>query len=117
MPRKARPAPKTKRRPTQIRAWRKARGLSLAKLSERLLTMEELDISDAQLSRIERGDQPYSQDLVEALARVLGCTDFDLLWRDPTQGSRWSIWEEASPLEKRQAEAFIETLRRTGTDD
>lgn len=116
MPRKPRANPKPNRRPTQIKAWRKYRGLTLAKLSERLFELEEMELSDAQLSRIERGEQPYSQDLLEALARVLSCDVPDLLLRDPTDpNSIWSIWENASSVERQQAQAFIETLRRTGT--
>lgn len=119
MPRKARPNPKPQRRPTQIKAWRKVRGLTLAKLTERLLELESIELSEAQVSRIERGEQPYSQDLLEALARVLNCDVPDLLMRDPTApGSPWSVWDNASSVERTQAEAFIETLRRrTGTSD
>lgn len=116
MPRKARPNPKPRRIPTQIKSWRKVRGLTLAKLSERLLEMEELDISDAQLSRIERGEQPYSQDLLEALAHVLQCDVPDLLIRDPANpNAKWSVWDNASPVERQQAEAFIETVRKSAT--
>lgn len=115
MPRKARSIPKAARRPTQIKAWRKHRDLTLAKLSERLFELEALEISDAQLSRIERGAQPYSQDLLEALARVLRCGPADLIMRAP--GSAWSVWEQATPVEREEAEAYIETRRRmTGTN-
>lgn len=118
MPRKARPHPKPQRAPTQIKAWRKHRRLTLAKLSERLQEMEELEMSDAQLSRIERGEQPYSQDLLEALARVLQCEIPHLLNVNPEGQTtpRWSVWENASPVERQQAEAFIETVRKTGTN-
>lgn len=116
MPRKARSHPKSQRIPTQIKAWRKHRGLTLARLSERLQLLEGIEISDAQLSRIERGEQPYSQDLLEALARALQCEVPHLLNVDPLgQAPRWSIWEQATPAERQQAEAFIETVRRTGT--
>ena len=114
MPRKARAHPKPQRQPTQIKAWRKHRGLTLAKLSEKLLELEELEISDAQLSRIERGEQPYSQDLLEALARVFQCEVPHVLNVNPAgQNPRWSIWEHATPVERQQAEAFIETVRKS----
>lgn len=116
MPRKARAHPKPQRQPTQIKAWRKKRGLTLAKLSERLFELEGLEISDAQLSRIERGEQPYSQDLLEALARVFQCQVAHVLNVDPNGMSpRWSIWDDASPVERQQAEAFIETVRKSST--
>lgn len=114
MPRKARANPKPQRQPTQIKAWRKHRGLTLAKLSERLQELEGLEISDAQLSRIERGEQPYSQDLLEALARVFVCQVPHVLNVDPTgPNPRWTVWEQASPAERQQAEAFIETVRKS----
>lgn len=114
MPRKARSHPKPQRQPTQIKAWRKYRGLTLAKLSERLQELEGLEMSDAQLSRIERGQQPYSQDLLEALSRVFMCEVPHVLNVNPNgQTVKWSIWEEATPVERQQAEAFIETVRKS----
>ena len=83
MPRTTRPSRKEHRRPTFIRAWRKHEGLTLEKLSERLLVVFQLEVSDGQLSRIERGDQPYTQDLLEAIAAVLRCEPADLLRRGP----------------------------------
>lgn len=116
MSRKARAHPKPVRQPSQIKAWRKHRGLTLAKMSERLQEMEGLEISDAQLSRIERGSQPWSQDLLEALARVLQAGEAaHLINVNPLgQSPRWSVWENASQAERQQAEAFIETVRKTG---
>lgn len=116
MSRKARSHPKPQRQLSQIKAWRKHRGLTLAKLSERLEQMEGLEMSDAQLSRIERGEQPWSQDLMEALGRVLQTEVQHLINVNPQgQAVRWSIWDQASPAERQQAEAFIETVRKTGT--
>lgn len=117
MSRKARPNPKTPRRPTQIKAWRKDRSLTLAKLSERLLELEDLEMSEAQLSRIERGEQPYSQDLLEALARCLRCEPQDLIMRTPAPDSIWSVWDHASQAERTEAVAYIETRRKmTGSN-
>lgn len=116
MPRKARAHPKPKRRPTHIKAWRKHRELTQAKLVERLLIEEEIELSEAQLSRIESGKQPYSQDLLEALARVLRCEPPDLLVRDPTRPDTiWSIWEQLEPRQQGQLVEIGKTLKRTGT--
>lgn len=116
MPRKARSSPKPTRHQTHIKAWRKHRGLTLEKLTERLLVEEEIEISDGQLSRIERGKQPYSQDLLEALARVLRCDPADLIVRDPTQPEAiWSIWEQLSGQERTQAVELLKVLKKTGT--
>jgi transcriptional regulator with XRE-family HTH domain len=117
MARKARPRPKQDRRPTQIKAWRRHRGLSLEKLGERLSVEEEFEISEAQLSRIERGAQPYSQDILEAIARVLRCAPEDLLIRDPTAADPiWTVWDTLSPPQKTQAVELLKVLKRTGTE-
>ncbi len=117
MPRKARPHPKPARRPTFIRAWRKHRDLTLAQLADRLATELEMDITEGQLSRIERGETPYGQDILEALAAVLRCEPADLIVRDPTQPDAiWSLVENLKPAERQQAVAILQALRRTGTE-
>jgi transcriptional regulator with XRE-family HTH domain len=117
MARKARPHPKPPRRPTFIRSWRKHRGLTLAQLADRLATELEIDISEGQLSRIERGETPYSQDILEAVAAVLRCEPADLLMRDPAAPDAiWSLFEALKPVERRQAVEILKALGRTGTD-
>ena len=117
MPRKARPHPKPARRPTYIRAWRKHRGLTLAQLADRLKVELEVDISEGQLSRIERGETPYSQDVLEAVAQVLRCEPADLIMRDPAQPDGiWSLIDTLKPVERRQAMEILKALARTGTE-
>ena len=117
MPRTLRPHPKPARRPTYIRAWRKHRGLTLAQLADRLATEQELSISEGQLSRIERGNTPYSQDILEAIASALRCGPATLLVRDPAvPDAIWSLWETLKPAERLQAVEIIKALGRTGTD-
>lgn len=67
-----------------IREWRQHRGLSLARLAARLVddTGEEM-ISSVSIGRIERGQQPYSQAILEAIADALNCTADDLLGVNP----------------------------------
>ncbi len=118
MPRKARPHPKPARRPTFIRAWRHHRELTLTQLVDRLQVELEIDISEGQLSRIERGETPYGQDILEAVAQVLRCEPADLIMRDPTQpDSIWNLFDGLKPVERVQAIAVIEALKRTGTGD
>src|ERR1700757_393944 len=110
MPKSARPHPKPARRPTFIRSWRKHRGLTLAQLADRLATELEVQISDGQLSRIERGETPYSQDILEAVAAALRCEPADLLVRDPAAAEAiWSLWDTLKPVERIQAVEIIKT--------
>lgn len=116
MPRKARAHPKPTRQRIHLREWRKHREMSLEKLSERLLVEEEIEISPGQLSRIERGKQPYAQDLMEAVGRVLRCDVVDIIMRDPTQpNSIWSIWDSLSQPAQAQAVELLRVLQKTGT--
>lgn len=74
-------------------------------------------MSQPQLGRIERGDQPYNQDLLEALADLYGCSVADLLIRDPSDPTAiWSIWDHAKPGERRLITAAAEAILKTGTD-
>lgn len=77
------PDMKRMRRPTFIRAWRKYRELTLAELSKSLADEGRLEISESQLSRTERGETPYNQDLLEAVARALQVEPADLIARSP----------------------------------
>ena len=112
MPRKPRSNPKPARRPTYIRAWRKERGLTLVQLADQLSTLYDVEISDAQLSRIERGQQPYSQDLLEAIAGVLRTEPASLIMRDPTTLHIWSIYDDLSPVERKQIEDYAAFIKR-----
>lgn len=99
------PKPKAKRRPTFIRAWRKHRHLTLENLAERV------GITHASLSRIERGEQPYNQDLLDLLAEALMCDPADLLVRDPSDPEGiWSLWERAKPGEREQAIRLLQVI-------
>lgn len=84
MAREPRPSPKVARSPTMIRAWRKWKGWSLEQVVERLEIDAEFPYSVGQLSRVERGDYPYNQDLLEALGFVFKASIPDLLSRDPS---------------------------------
>jgi transcriptional regulator with XRE-family HTH domain len=117
MARKTKKPSKAKRSPTQIKAWRKHRDMSLEKLSERLMIELEFEISPGQLSRIERGEQPYSQDLLEALSVVLRSSPPALLNVDPgREDGIMSIWDTLSPPQRVQLVEIGKTLKRTGTD-
>jgi transcriptional regulator with XRE-family HTH domain len=92
---------------TQIRAWRKHRGLTLEQLAERI------GVTHATLSRIERGKQPYNQVLLESMADALQTDVASLLIRDPADPDGiWSIWEQANRGQRRQLVDIAKTLLR-----
>ena len=71
------------RKATYIRAWRKERGHSLDEVVGRLAVLG-VPMTGASLSRIERGIQPYSQDMLEALADALDVNISQLIEHNPT---------------------------------
>lgn len=103
-------APKARRR-TYIRQWREYRGYSQDKLGAML------DTSGSMISRIENGNTPYTQDVLEALAEALMTDPASLLMRDPTNPEAlWSIWDRAQEGQKKMIEEVARTIVKTGTD-
>jgi transcriptional regulator with XRE-family HTH domain len=93
-----------------FRAWRAYRGLTQDQLAERI------GIARSYLSKIERGDRRYDQHFLEAAADALRCEPANLINIDPTgPDSLWSVWEQLSPPERKQAFAIIKAIRDTGT--
>jgi transcriptional regulator with XRE-family HTH domain len=74
-------APVKKNRPklrrTFLREWREFRGLNQEQAGERL------NMDRSNLSRVERGEVPYSQGLLEAAAEAYDCEPWDLLNVNP----------------------------------
>lgn len=67
-----------------LREWRQYRGLSLRKLADRMETEPGVPfMSHANIDRVEKGMQPYTQELLEAAALALDTTVPDLLSVDP----------------------------------
>lgn len=81
---KVRKAVKPKFRVTYIRDWREYRGLTLKEVEHRMeKSPGETLITGVSIGRIERGLQPYTQPILEALADALNCTTSDLLEVNP----------------------------------
>lgn len=88
-------------RKTFIREWREFRGLTLEQVVERVRASVG-GFTHASLSRIERGLQPYSQPILEALAEALSTEPASLLTRNPTDPEGiWSVWDQAKPGERK----------------
>jgi transcriptional regulator with XRE-family HTH domain len=98
------------RRRTFFKEWRVHRGLSQEQLADRLET------SVASISRIEKGSQPYTQDVLEALAEALMTDPASLLMRNPEDPeAMWSIWEQAKKGERQLIEELARSVVKTGT--
>lgn len=102
--------PKRERRPNFLRAWRKKLNMTLEAVGE------EVGMTGPNLGRIEKGEVPYSQDLLEQLADIYGCEVADLLIRDPSDPEgMWSLWEQARPEQRRVITSMARGLLTDGT--
>lgn len=99
-------------KPTYIREWRESRGLSLRGLAARMESEPGVElISYAQLQRIEKGQQPYSQPILEAAATALNVTVAELLSNNPTKdGAVIDILRALSESEKEQAIKILRAM-------
>lgn len=70
------------RKATYIRAWREKKRFTLDQMVGRLAELG-VETTSASLSRIERGIQPYSQDILEAIADAMGVTIAQLTEHNP----------------------------------
>jgi len=73
-------------------------------------------MSAAQLSRIETGLSPYTQDFLELAANAYMTDVPSLLMRDPSDPEGiWSIWENALPGERALIVEHARIVRKTGS--
>lgn len=99
---------------TYIREWRKKRHLSLRKLAARLEAEPGVElISFVSLSRIETGEQPYSQPVIEAIADALGVTVSMLLEHNrEKEGAVVDLVRRMDDATRNEAIAFLEILAK-----
>lgn len=99
------------RKPTYIRAWRKERGYTLDDMVGRLDVLG-VKITGASLSRIERGEQPYSQDILEAIAEALNVTRAHLLENNPElpEAVVYDFLSHLDARELKQAEGVLKAM-------
>jgi transcriptional regulator with XRE-family HTH domain len=96
---------------TYIREWRKFRGKKVWQLAE------FIGVSNGHVSRIERGEKPYSQEFLELAAEYLETDPGSLLMRNPQQPDAiWSLWEHASVGERQDIERLAQVIiaKKTG---
>lgn len=97
--------PPLKRRPAFIKQWRKFRKVTQAALAE------AVGMSEGNLSNIENGKQPYIQDHLEAIARILHCEVADLILRNPQEPEGiQAMWSRAKPEQRQQIAKLIRAL-------
>lgn len=99
------------RKATYIRAWRDKRGFTLDDMVGRLETLG-VPTTGASLSRIERGIQPYSQDIIEAIAAALDVTVADLVEHNPEIPASQvvDLVQRLNAREAEQAEAVLRAM-------
>lgn len=91
---------------TFLRAWREHCDLSQEELGARV------GMSHSEIGRIERGEIPYNQRLLEDAAGVFGCTPAEILVRDPKRSEPiWDLWGKLTPTQRDQALALIDVVR------
>ena len=99
------------RKPTYIRAWRKKRGYTLHDMVGRLEALGVMT-TGATLSRIERGGQPYNQDLLEPIAFALDVESWQLLKDNPEIPTApvHDLVERLNSAQAAQAEAVLRAM-------
>jgi transcriptional regulator with XRE-family HTH domain len=85
--------------------------MTLEQLASRVGEATGEGFTHASLSRIERGLQPYSQAVLEALADALQTDPASLLIRDPSDPEGiWSIWDQAKPGQREMIVEMAHTV-------
>lgn len=104
--------PTRPRQRTFLKEWREHRQLNQQEVADKL------EVDRSTISRIERGESPYDQDILERLALAYGCDPEDLISIDPLKpdGPKliYSKLRAASPEMQKRAEALIEALLKAG---
>jgi len=88
-----------------IRAWREHRGLTVEALAD------AIGMAKGNLSKIERGINPYTQHTIERMASALKCSAAELLARPPGEAPKlWMLYENASSADRNRLHAVAEAL-------
>jgi len=99
-----------------LREWRQHKGMTQAQVVASLQSFDDpnLPVTEASLSRIETGKQPYSQRVLEALAEIYGREPWELIGRHPDKdGEVIDLLDRLNDQQRRQAKAVIEALAQS----
>ncbi|WP_159108093.1 helix-turn-helix domain-containing protein [Novosphingobium sp. MBES04] len=103
-----------------LKQWRKFAHKTQAQVVAALEGMDDpnLPTTEASLSRLENGKQPYSERVLLALAEIYGCEPWELIGRDPTkEGQVIDMVRHLDEIEQARVIAYIEGMRAgNGTD-
>lgn len=91
-----------------LREWREAKGLTQQQLADRL------DTGKDQVSRFENNKRAMTIDAAAAFGDALGIGPL-AIFRHPDTPSADELLRTASPEQRKQAIAIIETILKTGT--
>jgi transcriptional regulator with XRE-family HTH domain len=104
--------PLHKRQPHFLRQWRNFRKLSQDTAADRV------EVDRSTLAKIELGQVPYNQDILERLALAYGCDVTDLLTVDPLKPDPprlvYDRLRQASPALRDRALAVLDALLKAG---
>ncbi|WP_057464489.1 helix-turn-helix transcriptional regulator [Pseudovibrio sp. POLY-S9] len=99
-------------KPTYLKEWRKHRNLSQQALADRMLDDEGYQlVTNVSISRIEKGLQPYTQSVLEALAEALETTPIALISSPPGEAAELiNRIQELTPQQQKQIKAFLDAI-------
>ena len=98
-----------------LREWRKHLGLTQGQVVDRLAALEDpnLPTTEASLSRLENGRQPYSERVIEALAFIYGTEPWEMIGRNPSkEGLVVDLTHKLNTAQQRQVIALIEAMQQ-----
>lgn len=76
---------------------------------------ERIGMTGANLSRIESGEIPYTQDTIEALADLLNVEVATILTRHPEDPHPiWEIWDRTTPNQREQILEHAQVIVKRG---
>lgn len=95
-----------------IKAWRKFRHLSLRALAERMEYEPGIPVmSHANIARIEKGEQAYTEESLQLFSEALNCSITDLLTIDPYKdGDVVDLWRVIDEKNRAQAIAILKAI-------
>lgn len=82
-------------KPHYLRAWREYRGKSLDEVAE------AIGATVGGIAKVERGENAYTQAMLEAIAHVLNCEPADLLAGPPQKAPNFLLLWEQIPANRR----------------